>query len=177
VASLTEEEVLQAVFKYQGALTTYAFGLLRDWALAEDAVQDAYMVALRKRAEFEPDKNVFLWMRQIVRFEALNMIRARKRETYVDEELLSLVDGVFERNLDDEEAEGTRREIRVLRECLPQIRKESVDVVLGFYRDRLSCEKLASIHGRTVNAVRLLLSRTRKKLRSCMKARLAATES
>ena len=51
MASLTEEEVLQAVFKYQGALTTYAFGLLRDWALAEDAVQDAYMVALRKRDE------------------------------------------------------------------------------------------------------------------------------
>ena len=177
MASLTEEEVLQAVFKYQGALATYAFGLLRDWALAEDAVQDAYMVALRKRDEFQPEKNVFLWMRQIVRFEALNMRRARKRETYVDEELLSLVDRTMEDHLDEEEAEGTREEVRVLRECLAGARKEAVDVVLGFYRDRMSCEKLASVHGKTVNAVRLLLSRTRKKLRECVKAKLAAAES
>lgn len=37
-------ELLKEAFKYQGALTSYAHGMLRDWALSKDAVQNTFVL-------------------------------------------------------------------------------------------------------------------------------------
>src|SRR5688500_1446092 len=101
--SIAAEELLRSAFKYQDALVAYAFGLIQDWALAQDAVQEAFIVVQRKHAEFRAEASVFTWVRQIVRFEALNILRSRQREAcFVDEELISLIDRQFERYLDGE---------------------------------------------------------------------------
>src|SRR5688572_12166309 len=73
---MTAEDLLRSAFKYQDALVSYAYGLLQDWALAQDAVQEAFIVLQKKHAEFRPDANVYTWARQIVRFEALNILRS-----------------------------------------------------------------------------------------------------
>src|SRR5690349_9836870 len=84
-SGLTPEDLLRSAFKYQDALVGYAYALLQDWALAQDAVQEAFIVLQRKHAEFKAGANVFTWARQIVRFEALNIIRSRQREAcFVD---------------------------------------------------------------------------------------------
>src|ERR1043165_4952124 len=70
---MTAEDLLRSAFKYQDALVSYAYGLLQDWALAQDAVQEAFIVLQKKHAEFRAGANVFAWVRQIVRFEALNI--------------------------------------------------------------------------------------------------------
>ena len=79
---MTAEDLLRSAFKYQDALVSYAYGLLQDWALAQDAVQEAFIVLQKKHAEYRPDANVYTWARQIVRFEALNILRSRQREAY-----------------------------------------------------------------------------------------------
>ena len=103
--SLSAEHLLRAAFKYQDALTSYAFALLQDWALAQDAVQETFIVLQKKHSEFRPDGNVFTWARQMVRYEALNILRARGRESCVaDEQLLALVDAQFVEHVN---ADGT----------------------------------------------------------------------
>jgi RNA polymerase sigma-70 factor, ECF subfamily len=175
--AVTPEDLLRSAFKYQDALVSYAYALLQDWGLAQDAVQEAFIVLQRKHAEFKPGANVFTWARQIVRFEALNIIRSRQREAcFVDEELFSLVDEQFERHLDQEATGAMESKKAALQHCMSRLDTESVSLVLGFYKDALSCEKLSELHRKSVNAVRLSLSRIRTKLRDCVRSRLAIAE-
>lgn len=60
------------------SLWAIALGLLGDATAAEDVVQEAAVVALRKLDQFQEGTSFVAWMAQIVRFVSLN--RARKRE-------------------------------------------------------------------------------------------------
>lgn len=176
--SMTAEDLLRSAFKYQDALVSYAYGLLQDWALAQDAVQEAFIVLQKKHAEFRPDANVYTWVRQIVRFEALNILRSRQRESYfIDDELFSLVDQQFERHLDLDAIGALESRKTALQHCMSRLDGESVSLLLGFYKDALSCEKLAEAQRKSVNAIRLSLSRIRTKLRECVQRQLALEEA
>ena len=48
------EDLLRAAFKYHDALVSQAFALLQDWSLAQDAVQETFIVLQKKHAEFTP---------------------------------------------------------------------------------------------------------------------------
>jgi RNA polymerase sigma-70 factor, ECF subfamily len=174
---LSAEDLLRAAFKYQDALTSYGYALLRDWALAQDAVQETFIVLQKKHGEFRPGANVFTWARQILRFEALKIIRARGRESYVaDEELFALVDAQFEEHVDAATLARLEQQKGALQHCMARLDNDSLDLLLGFYRERLRCEELASARRRSVNAIRLVLSRTRARLRECVRSRLALLE-
>lgn len=172
------EDLMRSAFRYQDALVSYAFGLLQDWALAQDAVQEAFIVVQRKHSEFRPGANVFAWVRQIVRFEALNIIRSRQREACLaDDELISIVDQQFEKHFDPEALGTLESRKAALQFCMSRLDSESLDLLLGFYRDARPCERLSELHHKSVNAVRLSLSRIRARLRECVRRQLAATEA
>lgn len=172
------EDLLRAAFKYQDALISYAFALLQDWALAQDAVQETFIVLQKKHAEFRPGANVFTWARQIARYEALNILRARGREScVVDEELFALIDTRFDEHLDTDALARLEQQKAALQHCMTRLDNDSLDLLLGFYRERLSCEKLANVRRRSVNAIRLALSRMRARLRECVRGRLALMEA
>lgn len=177
VPAPTAESLLRSAFKYQDALVSYAYALLQDWALAQDAVQEAFIVLQRKHADFNPGANVYTWTRQIVRFEALNLLRSRRKEScFVDEELFSLVEQQFEKHLDLEAVGMLESRKAALQYCLARLDHESLTLLLGFYKDAMPCERLAALHRRSVNAIRLALSRIRGKLRECVRHRLALAE-
>jgi len=176
-AAVSAEDLLRAAFKYQDALTSHAYALLRDWALAQDAVQETFIVLQKKHADFRPGANVFTWARQILRFEALKIIRARGREAYlVDEELFALIEARFEEHLDADAVARLEQQKGALQHCMSRLDNDSIDLLLGFYRERLRCEDMASARRRSVNAIRLALSRTRARLRDCVRSRLALME-
>jgi len=174
---LSAEDLLRAAFKYQDALTSYAYALLQDWALAQDAVQETFIVLQKKHAEFRPGANVFTWARQMVRYEALNILRARGRECCVaDEELLALVDAQFDEHMNADALARMEQQKAALQHCMTRLDSDTLNLLLGFYRERLSCDQLATARQRTVNAIRLSLSRIRARLRECVRNRLALGE-
>ncbi|MEO0965326.1 MAG: RNA polymerase sigma factor [Planctomycetota bacterium] len=59
-----------------------AYGLLGDRHLADDAVQEAVMIAWAKREQFEPGSSFVAWTAQIVRHVASNMRRRRHRQAH-----------------------------------------------------------------------------------------------
>ena len=68
--------------QFRGAfriLWTIAAGIVKDRSLAEDIVQEAAVVALQKREQFEPGTNFTAWMGQMVRFIAMNHYRKENR--------------------------------------------------------------------------------------------------
>ena len=69
--------------KYNGRLFRIARSILKEDAAAEDALQEAYVLAYRKMADFRGDAEVGTWLTRIVINQALMQLRRRKRERVV----------------------------------------------------------------------------------------------
>lgn len=84
--TLTPQEFARRFESAFRLLWLVAVGIVADRNLAEDAVQEAAIVALGKLDQFEAGTNFVAWMAQTVRFVALNIGRkhARRRHLSLD---------------------------------------------------------------------------------------------
>lgn len=69
--------------KYNSRLFRIARSILKEDAAAEDALQEAYVLAYRKMDEFRGDAEMGTWLTRIVINQALMQLRKRKRERTV----------------------------------------------------------------------------------------------
>lgn len=168
--------LLREALRRQDALQAYAYALVRDWQLAQDAVQEA-LVAVHQADPDEPVAHVGAWLRRLVHHKAVDLLRRRRRETAAgDVALEAAVERQFARwGGDDEGVERLARLRRALETCLTKLPGEARRLILGFYRDAAPCAELGRDGGRSANAVRLALSRTRRRLRECAERELART--
>lgn len=75
------------VQRYQGMAFGYAYASLGDFHLAEDAAQQSFVTAWRRLAHLEHPERFGGWLRGIVRFECLHLLRSRRySETPLDNE-------------------------------------------------------------------------------------------
>ena len=172
------DEIVKGAFKFRDALMSYAFAILRDWSRAEDVVQDAYIIVMNQWEDFREGTSLYYWVRQIVFNKSMETLRARSREmSGVDETLLSIVSNVIGKHLDEREADRQRVMRRALELCMARLDRRSVSLLKGFYARAMSCESIANVQKRSVNAIRLALSRLRKQLHECMVRRLPTLET
>ncbi len=75
------------VGRYQGMAFAYACSVIGDYQLAEDATQQAFLTAYRNLESLRDPRRFGGWLRGIVRFESLRVVRDRSRN-----ESLSLKD-------------------------------------------------------------------------------------
>lgn len=73
------EAVAELVRRYQPWAQRFAFSLLRDEGLAEDAVQEAFVKGWRAMPRFRPDAEFRPWILTIVSNEARNRRRSSRR--------------------------------------------------------------------------------------------------
>ncbi len=166
--TITQETILQEAMRHREALVAYAFALLRNWASAEDVFQESLLIMAKKWEEFRPDGEILAWARGIVRFKALDALRAGGREQLVgDEELFGLIDRRFQERLTDEFSERLAAMKTALETCVGKLGKVARMLLLSFYRDGLSANDLAQRERRSVNGLRVELFRIRQALRRC----------
>jgi RNA polymerase sigma-70 factor (ECF subfamily) len=169
MSQISQVELMKQAFKYQNGLVSYAYGYLRDWSLAEDAVQEAFLVLMEKWEEFKPEMGVFPWVRKMVYYKVQELQRSRRREVpFEDQELRDLVSRTLEGGFDEESGRAHEPLLKAYEECLGRLNKGSADLLVRYYWQRESGEKIAEKLGRTVNAVWLSLSRVRRSLRECV---------
>ena len=169
------DAILKMVFSYRDGLVAFAFGSLRDWTLAEDVVQDAFLVVMDKWRDFQEGTNGFAWVRQIVQYKILESYRRRRHEVLPDEdELVSLVNFTLAEQFTEEREHQAQRMRSAMQACMKNIDRESLEILNGFYAESRTCEVLATERQRSPNAIRLVLSRLRKELRVCIQFRLKA---
>lgn len=166
---MTKEELVLEGLKWQNALIGFAHGIIRDWNLAEDAVQKAYMTAYQKAEEFDDRIPVYPWLRGIVRLKCFEMIREENKfkNMKMDEELCQLIDEKMSERWDENYVENHRTNEQALRHCLQKLKPKSLDMLMQYYRDQVPAEELADKLGRTMNAFYVSLSRTRQTVRKC----------
>jgi RNA polymerase sigma-70 factor (ECF subfamily) len=78
-AALGPEDFARRFGAAARVLWTVAAGVVGDAALADDVLQEAALIGLEKREQFEPGTRFTAWMARIVRFVALNQLRSRAR--------------------------------------------------------------------------------------------------
>jgi RNA polymerase sigma-70 factor, ECF subfamily len=132
--TLSQEEILKEAMRHYDTLLAYAYGILRDWALAQDVVQDAIVLVNRKASEFKPGGNVFVWVRAIVKYTAWDAARKRRRETVCgNSELVQLVDKQMETYMDELSAARMQERKEQLLHCLEGLGERARSIILAFY--------------------------------------------
>lgn len=89
-----EEEAFEAlVVRYEAPLRKIAYGLVRDWGLAEDIAQDAFIRAYRKAATFRGGASVKAWLYRIAINRAYDELRRFQRRREIPLEQAGLPEG------------------------------------------------------------------------------------
>ena len=149
-----------------GAAFTLARYLLRDPADAEDAVQEAYLQALRYFAGFRGE-NARAWLLTIVRRVCYGWIERARRQPWADPELVDELPGTG----DDPEtaflhAERQEQLARAV-DALPFPFRE---VIVLREIQELSYQEIATVTGVPVGTVMSRLARARRRLQRVLEA-------
>ena len=176
--TLSQEEFMKAALKYQAALVAYAYARLRDYHLADDVVQEALVLLMKKWTDFQPGTSLYAFARQIVYYKTLEALRARQgREIPLeDKELEAAVDRTMEEGLDEESAERQNDMVYALQDCLSRLNQRAIDLVSGFYRDSKSYQELGALYAQSLPAIKKALYRYRRILQDCMTRKMEQTE-
>lgn len=161
-----------------------ARGVLNDDAEAEDAVQEAYLLAFAKLAEFRGEANLSTWLTRIVLNESYGRLRRRKATVAVEDiDYVQRTQGqvlMFPNKFGSEDpaASAGRAQVRALTERAIEALPEPFRVVFVM-RDIEECsiEETASALGLRAETVKTRLHRARRLLRSALNDKLATALS
>ena len=162
--------------RYGGRMLAVARRFLRDEEDARDAVQEAFISAVRGLDRFEGEAQLGTWLHRIVVNAALMKVRARKRKPEEPIEALLPVyqeDGhpvePFRSWAEPADAAMERREVRaIVRRCIDRLPETYRTVLLLRDIEGLDTEETAKVLGITPNAVKIRLHRARQALRTLL---------
>lgn len=165
---------VQGLFlQYQPAIRGYILSMIPDFSLAEDVMQETFMVVTRKAASFELGTSFPAWVKTIARFKALEAIRAsRNRVEYFSEEVIQALGaerGEFRENTDER--------LAYLSACINQLAPQAKRSILYRYSNDHLPPEIAGLMGCSIQSVNVTLSRARAFLRECVLRKIAANPS
>ena len=171
------DRVLKAALECRTELIAYARSLLGNYAAADDALQEALLVVVKKYDQFEEGTSMLAWCRSIVRIEVLRARQRYQREkTLADRLLDDAIDAAFDEfqaARRHDEAESWRE---ALRRCLDRVPERGQGVLRARFADDLSYQQVGERLGMTIEAVRKALFRIKKQVRSCVENSLRAAQ-
>ncbi|TCR69828.1 sigma-70 family RNA polymerase sigma factor [Bosea sp. BK604] len=140
--------------------------LLKRRALAEEAVQDAFVLIWRHAARFDPERGSGLtWIYAILRNRALSILRDEKRtetsDTPVAEETASEED-------DPETVMSKLSDAKALRACLEQLPEQRRSLVLLAFVQGLTHGELAERVKLPLGTVKSWIRRSLLALKECL---------
>ncbi len=169
--------MLKLALKYRAELTAYARSLLGNYAAAEDAVQEAMLVVVKKFDQFQEGTSMLAWCRSIVRLEVLRMKQQRQREQSLAERLLDdAIDAAFEEFQTAQRSDDADRWRQSLEHCLEQVPQRGRNVLKSRYVDELSYQQIGERAGMTLEAVRKALFRLKRQVRACVETSQRGTQ-
>ena len=174
-----EEAAIRLLTKrYNQTLFRTARAILRDDAEAEDAVQEAYLKAIRGIAGFRSDARLATWMVRIAVNEALGRLRKMKRTAEVIPLAGDLGEGA--ENYDPMDEKTATPEEETLRAEARRIMESKIDALPEAFRtvfvlralEELSVEETASVLAIPEATVRTRFFRARGILRESLSREL-----
>jgi RNA polymerase sigma factor (sigma-70 family) len=157
------------------ALLGFIFALTRNQLVAEEVFQE---VALAILGEASAGKSVdpFLpWAREVARRRVIEYYRKASRRDApapLTESMVELIGASFRENEEAPERDSER--VSTLRQCIAQLSDRARQVIQLRYTTELGIDAIAQSVEWQAASVKVLLSKTRKVLADCIRAKLAA---
>jgi RNA polymerase sigma-70 factor (ECF subfamily) len=158
---------MRALFaRHQVRVYRFALRILRDSALAEDVVSEAFIDAWQHAGRFEGRSSVSTWLLGIARHKALTVCQRRSGESLDYETALNAVDPA-----DNPEIElGRKDTASVIRRCLSALSPEHAEIIDLVYYQEKSIKEVGEILGIPDNTVKTRMFYARKRLATLIAA-------
>ena len=165
---MTSDQYFLAITTIQNRLHAYILSLLADPVAAQDVLQEANLVLIRKADDFQMDASFESWAYSTARCQVLAHLRDRKRDRLVLHEAfaekLAPVAEVM--------AEETEQRIQLLGGCVERLSDEHRALLHKRYGRETSIATLAEDFGKSTSAMKQVLYRIRNLLAACVEERL-----
>ena len=154
--------VSELVEIYGDSLVRFAYCYVKDSAIAEDIMEDAFALYIAKNLAFESKEQVRCWLYKTVRSRAVDYLRCHKREISLDDvsQVLSVPD-VFEDMVKREQKEILYRSMQKL----PQQYRVALQL---HYFDEFPIEQICKIMKKSHKQVYNLLTRARTSMKELL---------
>lgn len=145
--------------RHQSLVCGIAFSHLGDQSLSEDVAQDVFLSLWRKPDSVHMPDKLRGWLRKVARNRACDVARRRKFETPSDRVSAMLTD-----TNSPIEALSQKERSLLLQQAIGAVSKTYREVLVLYYREGDSIERVAELLGISADAVKQRLSRGRKKM-------------
>lgn len=157
-----DRQALQRLYEQEGArLLGVARRLVREQALAEDIVHDAFIRIWNNAARYDPARGSARgWIFSVTRHLALNFLRDNARHVQDEHALETLLD---DNGGAEQLAQGARLNL-----CLEQLEPNRRQCIVHAYVDGYSHAQIATRLGAPLGTVKAWVKRSLAALRECM---------
>ena len=162
-----QEAAFRRLVRQHGKVVhTVSYRLLKDWARAEDVMQETFMKAYETIDTLHDPKCLGSWLKSIAWNKSIDILRAEKRAHAHRTALAQQAAG--EDTAPVLEALTSHEERRALQDCLDALPPEKRAAVLGRFFAHLEYRELAAATGAKTDTVRLRVARAMPELRECL---------
>ena len=156
------------VGRYEAPLRKLVYGLVRDWALAEDVAQDAFLRAYQKASTFRGGSSVKAWLYRIAINRAHDELRRirRKREISLESAEIGRLELDESRTASAEALAAVRELERHVAMALSEMREEYRTALMLREMEGLTYREIAELLGWPLGTVQIRVHRGRLELRS-----------
>lgn len=171
VPSSASVQLVQRLFiRHSSTLRGFILGLLPDFHIADDVLQDVFMIVTAKADQFEPDTNFFAWASTIAKLKVLEYARAsRGGPRMLSPEVIESLCAASPPVSDNAELSAA------LAECVGKLAPRAQAVIQMRYGDGIKPMQIARNLDWKDESVHVALSRARAFLRECLKRSIART--
>ena len=167
---LSESEFVLLITRHQAAMYAYILTLHPDRVAAQDILQESNLVLCRKLADFEPGTDFRAWAFRVAYWQTMAYLKRVKRAGMValEPEVLELVAREAEEQLADFEDRHL-----ALKSCLQKLPVGDASILVAHYQRGESLAEISGRLGRSRDALKQVLLRIRRALRTCIERQLA----
>lgn len=162
-----DQKALNAIYRQEaGRMLAVAQRILRRRALAEEAVQDAFVLIWRNAARFDRSKGSgATWLYTVLRNRALSILRSEVRVEPTDGPLAADIADEAET---PEDAVARLSDAEALRHCLEKLDPRRRSAIALAYVQGLSHAELAGKLGLPLGTVKSWMRRSLMSLKECL---------
>jgi RNA polymerase sigma-70 factor, ECF subfamily len=162
-----DKAALHSLYKETAAqLFGLALRILRNRELAEEIVQDSFVLLWNNAHTFDPGRgSAMAWLARIVRNRCIDLIRRRGRETPLDH---TSIEGWEDPGSSPADLAALSSDARRLHHCLDELEESPRKVLRLVYYEGMTYEEVAVHLGVPLGTVKSWVRRSLTRLRGCL---------
>lgn len=168
---VTEKQIVTTLLRDRMAILARIDAIVSDAHRAEDVLQDLSLAALDKRNSIEDATHLRRWLRKVARDLAIDHLRHEGRSPAV---LGADVLDQFESHWAEYDNLETAEVQRAIRRCMDQLTPYNRRLIEQRYQHNLTGEALAASLGRSINTIKVALTRAHRTMLTCLRRRMSA---